>query len=1248
MREPIARDVSALEQAWDVYAAFRKDARLSALTPQFRKMLRAAAPDRDLIHALYQEIPPAPQATDAFMDWSDPKLAHAYRELDAYLHRAAQEARVPRWPYGFEHLRIAQSLLNTFLAAALAGNAKLAELAKQMRAQGLKFSGKAVDYLQLPFSADRLRALKQIGFSLDAREHALSGKAVFRHAHGMFYPVILSGQGMPPAGVLARAEAPLRLRDAVDPEWLDMRDVYSAVKQGLAGQIEILEDLPEAVRQKAAAFIERQHWPELELVEDHWAAWAKGEYGDTLNKAFPGMRLQIQPQEIPLLEVGVRRGSSGPQQGLLHVERPPAQSGASRIAYVQRIGDSVLYNGFQENVTPPAFAAPYGPCLKIARILMRLQWPLLWFMGPVRWAKFLRALIGRDWARLLFIESPDEPWLNHTPVARKFRDAADGLLGPGAWKYFVDHRTLRFTGEIQSSILDFILFAPKRSDFDMAREALGALGFEERERYNPLNTDWEAQVLWMPAYSHAAFFLDKPLEGRRGKVAFFSAVWRSLFLFGINPAKHDSGPSNARALFRSMDRSISLIGPTPYFYHHVAIEGVFEEIGERLSRNETPFVLRKKDMSPEEIQGGFIARFSKKIARRQAFSLESRAVNPAWLLSTYVMGRLTREEMASLYEDAARHGGRAITVEGPHYENIDRRCGMHRFDQGKVDIAIQTSSEAKAISHGTRESWGARLRNAWRLATIRPAVSSGDLPLEVWVQDAGSCKALPWLGDLPRRLIQKDLADFGHDESRGDIVPIAAVLAPRDEKQLCEILKRYSAKGRALTIASANTGLSRGAVPAAPGEEVLSMRLFRRAPEIHHDAQGAAYAVVGAGIPLSEFQDFVESQGLYYPPDPTERSALLGGTIATNASGPRSFKYGPTRAWVKALRVALPGGEMLELRRGDTKADANGILRIRGAKGSSYEIKVPSYDMPPIKNAAGYYAGPGMDLIDLFIGSEGTLGVITQEELALLPKPPHRYSGNVYFPREQEAFAFVKAVKQAKAEGRLDPSLLEFFDEASVEIMRRRDAAIPPQAKAAIYFEQEIGALNAPALSEDSRVEDWRVLMDRCGALQLREAFSAEDRLLLRDLRHGVPEEVNKQIAATGRAFPGSGIRKVATDIAVPDDGFEEMLRAYRDVLAREGMRHVTWGHVGDNHLHVNMMPKDPAQFEKAKDLLLEFAREASRLHGTVTAEHGAGKIKIPQLKIMMGDKAMREMAAVKKVLDPAGILGRGTLFDKL
>ncbi len=1237
-----------MEQAWDVYVAFRKDARLSALTPQFRKMLRAAAPDRDLIHALYQEIPPAPQATVGFMDWSDAKLIRAYETLDAYLQRAAQEARVPRWPYCFEHLRIAQSLLNTFLAAALAGNAELAALAKQMRAQGLKFSGKAIDYLQVPFSDDRLRALKRIGFSLDAREHALSGKAVFRHAHGMFYPVILSGAGMPPADALARAEAPLRLRDAVDPEWLDMREVYSAVKQGLAGQIEILEDLPEDVRQKAAEFIQRQRWPELELVEDHWEAWVKGEFGDALSKAFPGLRLKIQPEEIPLLEVGVRRGSSGPQEGLLHVERPPAQSGVSRIAYVRRIGDSVLYNGFQENVIPAGFVSPHGMRLKIARLLMHAQWPLWWFMGPFRWAKCLCALVGRDWARLLFIESPDEPWLQHTPVAGKFRDAVDGLLGPGAWKYFVDHRTLRFTGESQRSVTDLMLFSPRRSDFDMAREALGVLGFEERERYNPVNTDWEAQVLWMPAHSHAAFFLDKPLEGRRGKVAFFSAVWRSLFLFGINPAKDCSGASNARALFRSIDRSISLIGPTPYFFHHVAIEGVFEEIGERLSRDKTPFVLRKKDMSPEEMHGGFIARFSKKIARRQAFSLESRAVNPAWLLSTYVMGRLTREEIASLYEDAAQHGGRAITVEGPHYENIDRRCGMHRFDQGKVDIAIQTSSEAKAISHGTRESWPVRLRNAWRMATSKPSASLGDAPLEVWVHDAGNGKGLPWLGDLPHRVKQRDLADFGHDEARGDIVPVAAVLAPRDEQQLCEILKRYSAKGRALTVASANTGLSRGAVPAAPGEEVLSMRLFRRAPEIRRDAQGGPIAVIGAGIPLSEFQDFVESQGLYYPPDPTERSALLGGTIATNASGPRSFKYGPTRAWVKALRVALPRGEMLELRRGEIKADANGVLHIRGAKGSSYEIKVPSYSMPPIKNAAGYYAGPGMDLIDLFIGSEGTLGVITQAELALLPKPPHRYSGNVYFPREEEALSFVKAVKQAKVQGRLDPSLLEFFDEASVDIMRRRDAAIPAEAKAAIYFEQEIGALNAAALSEDSRVGDWRVLMDQCGALQLREAFSAEDRLLLRDLRHSVPEEVNKRIAATGRTFPGSGIRKVATDIAVPDAGFDEMLRVYRDILAREGMRHVTWGHVGDNHLHVNMMPKDPGQFEKAKDLLIEFAREASRLHGTVTAEHGAGKIKIPQLKIMMGDKAMQEMAAVKKVLDPAGILGRGTLFDKL
>ncbi len=253
-----------------------------------------------------------------------------------------------------------------------------------------------------------------------------------------------------------------------------------------------------------------------------------------------------------------------------------------------------------------------------------------------------------------------------------------------------------------------------------------------------------------------------------------------------------------------------------------------------------------------------------------------------------------------------------------------------------------------------------------------------DSPIDLWVANKTGFKLPPHLSDLPLRIVEHAIADFGRDESGGEPMRLRAVFMPTTEEQLTHILRHYAALKKPITIASANTGLSRGAVPQHMDEEVLCLREFLPfAPKIGKDSGGKAFVVVPAGMRLMDLQQFVESQGLYYPPDPTERSALIGGNVATNASGPRSFMYGATREWVRALRVMLASGEILDLRRGQTESDPQGTFKIPMSDGTPCVVSVPRYTMPKVKNAAGYYAKPGMDLIDLFIGSEGTLGIIT-------------------------------------------------------------------------------------------------------------------------------------------------------------------------------------------------------------------------------------------------------------------------------
>jgi len=148
---------------------------------------------------------------------------------------------------------------------------------------------------------------------------------------------------------------------------------------------------------------------------------------------------------------------------------------------------------------------------------------------------------------------------------------------------------------------------------------------------------------------------------------------------------------------------------------------------------------------------------------------------------------------------------------------------------------------------------------------------------------------------------------------------------------------------------------------------------------IGEDEKSEYYAIAPPGIPLKIFKKLVENKNLFYPPDPTESSSFLGGNVATNASGARTFKYGSTRDYVRRLRIVLPTGNVLDIRRGEHFFNKNKIeLTVEGL---DIKLELPNYKMPNVeKNAAGYYIKENMDLIDLFIGSEGTLGVITEIE----------------------------------------------------------------------------------------------------------------------------------------------------------------------------------------------------------------------------------------------------------------------------
>ncbi|MEN3325935.1 MAG: hypothetical protein V7638_742 [Acidobacteriota bacterium] len=447
------------------------------------------------------------------------------------------------------------------------------------------------------------------------------------------------------------------------------------------------------------------------------------------------------------------------------------------------------------------------------------------------------------------------------------------------------------------------------------------------------------------------------------------------------------------------------------------------------------------------------------------------------------------------------------------------------------------------------------------------------------------------------------------------------VVLPESIDDVSEILKNANRDRVPVTVSGGGTGTVGGRV--AFGGTVLATDKLNHIKSIDR----AGFAVVEAGVILADLQRAVDQQGLLYPPDPTERGCFVGGNVATNASGARTFKYGPTRNYIRRLNVVLASGEIVDLRRGELRADVNGRMRIRQT-----ELSLPHFHMPATrKNATGYFIAPEMDAIDLFIGSEGTLGVICEIEVRLLPKPKGLLSGVVFFANEADVLALV-----ADAREHADARAIEFFDNESLNFLREKYPNIPSQAAGAIFFEQE-----TTETTEESVLNEWMSLLDQHHALSDSWfATNEQDQTKLREFRHQLPVLMNEW-------FGHYKQRKVSTDMSVPDDAFPGLFRLYKDTLTFSGLRYTIFGHIGDNHVHVNILPRNDNEGARARELYIQFLKHAASVGGTLSAEHGVGKLKRDYLRLFYTDAELRAMATIKKALDPNGILGHGNIFSE-
>jgi len=454
------------------------------------------------------------------------------------------------------------------------------------------------------------------------------------------------------------------------------------------------------------------------------------------------------------------------------------------------------------------------------------------------------------------------------------------------------------------------------------------------------------------------------------------------------------------------------------------------------------------------------------------------------------------------------------------------------------------------------------------------------------------------------------------------------VVVPEDAEELSSFIQTAAAEGAPVTVSGGGTGTTGSRIPF--GGVALSMEKFNDIREVSVDGMSA---IAGAGVFVDALKSAAEAMGLFYVSHPTEGSAMIGGTVATNASGARSFRYGPTRKYVKRLKMVMADGEIFEITRGEKFLSKNDSY-ISFPSGRSVKIPMPSYVMPAVKNSAGYYITDGMDLIDLFIGQEGTLSVITEVEMGLVKKPAAVLSCFVFFKKEEDAWFFSEEIKKRRNMGVMS---VEYFDMNAVRMLMAKNSNVPRDSEAAIFFEQDMDELKIESVlsgweaaisRHSSSLDDTWVAMNEKEA----QAFTA--------LRYAIPETINDIIRR-------SGFKKFSTDIAVPDDNFLKMLKFYRKIFRRERIGHVIFGHIGESHLHVNILPTSPEEVRVAEKLAAEFVKKGVSLGGTISAEHGVGKLKHRYLETMYGRRGVLEMARLKKTLDPKCILGLDNIFDK-
>jgi glycolate oxidase len=414
-----------------------------------------------------------------------------------------------------------------------------------------------------------------------------------------------------------------------------------------------------------------------------------------------------------------------------------------------------------------------------------------------------------------------------------------------------------------------------------------------------------------------------------------------------------------------------------------------------------------------------------------------------------------------------------------------------------------------------------------------------------------------------------------------------SVARPASADEALETLRAAFTDGVPVTAAGSQTSTTGASI--TDRGVLLSLRAMDRIINVD---PAARIAVVEPGVLLGDLARATAAHRLQFAPDPTSmEDVTVGGAIACNASGARSLLYGATRAHVRALQVALASGEVIEVRRSGLE-----------------------------KNTAGYAFA--QEPVDWFVGSEGTLGVILRAELSLVPLPESVFGLAIACTDESAAIRLVIAMRESR---QLSPRCIEYFDATAHQIARQRAGAL-------LYVEDTTG------------LDTWLAFLDGAGG-DASDVEVFEGDAALRDarrFRHAVPATMIER----GRARRAHGGRRVSTDWAVPYRRLAEAIAESRKLADAAGLpQPVVYGHAGNGHPHQNFVAEDADHLERIERVVEATLRSVIAMGGTVSAEHGIGKMKRRWLPLQATPAQLGVMRAVKRELDPAGLLAPGNIL---